>query len=58
LDPRKILVSDMTAILAQVSRDPVPANARNNFRGAHRIGVFTPACIADGGNMIDIDPEP
>ena len=54
LDPREILVADVAAILTQMRGDPVAADACDDLRGAHRIGMLAASCIADRGDMIDV----
>jgi len=31
---------------------------RRRARGAHRVGVGAAARVADGGDVVDVDPEP
>ena len=47
----------MAPILAQVHGDAVTPGLRHDLRGAGRIGMLAAACVADGGDMVDIDAE-
>ena len=49
-----IAILDVATILAQVRGDPVAAASRDDFRGAHRIGMIAPARVADRGHVVDI----
>ena len=47
----------MPAVFAQMDRNSVGAGCFGNLRGAHGIGMRPAARVADGGNMVDVDPE-
>ena len=57
LYPLEIVVADMPPVLAQMCGDPVAAHRRDDFRRAHRVRMIAAARIADGGDVVDINPE-
>ena len=57
LEPRDVVVDDVTAILAQVRGDAVGAGGDRDLRGLQRIGVAAAARVAHGRDMIDVDAE-
>ncbi len=57
LEADDIVINDMAAIFAQMGGDAVGAGGDRDLRGFHRVGVFAAARIAQGRDMIDIDPE-
>src|SRR5690606_20635373 len=57
LDPLQVLVTDVPAVLAQVGGNPVAADARDDLRSAHGVGVIAAASVPDRGDVIDVDAE-
>src|SRR4249919_788893 len=55
--PVDILVSDVPAVLAKMSRDAIGAGARSLMRGPDRVGVRPAARVPDRRDMIDVDAE-
>lgn len=55
--PSNIIVANMTPIFAQMCRDAVAAGGDCKFCRAYRIRVTAPTCVANGGDVIDIDAE-
>ena len=53
-----VLVADMPTIFAQMRRDSVRARLLTELRCEHGIGVARTACVADRGNVIDVDVKP
>jgi hypothetical protein len=47
----------MPAILAQVGGDAVAARGDRELCSTHRVGVTTAACVADRGDVIDVNAE-
>ena len=58
LDALQVVVADMAPVLAQMRGDAVAADARDDLRRAHRIGMVAAARIADRRDVIDVDAEP
>jgi hypothetical protein len=50
----KIIISDMSAIFAQVDGDAVRASRRGDFSSTQWTRMDAAARIADGGDMIDV----
>jgi hypothetical protein len=57
LQPRDVVVANMPAIFAQMSRDAVAAGRDRELGCTHRIGMTPAAGIADSCNVIDIDAK-
>ena len=53
----QVAVADMPPVLAQMRGNAIAADMRDDFCGAHRIGMLPAACVADGRDMVDIDPK-
>ncbi len=47
----------MTAVLAQVRRDPIGARVLADARGEHRIGLVRAARLTDRRDVVDVDVE-
>ncbi len=58
LEPGHVFVTYMAAILAQMGGDAVRAGLDGEQRRANRIRARSAACIADGGDVIDVDAQP
>ena len=56
-DARQIAVLNMATIFAQMNGDPVCATSLRLESGLDRIGLIGLACLAHGGDMIDVDAE-
>ena len=52
-----IAIGNMAAVFAQVSRDAISSRFSGHQRGAHGIGMVTATRIADGGDVVDVDPK-
>ena len=57
LQPRHVIVANVTAILAQMRGDAVAAGRDRKLGRAHGIRMTATTRIADGGNVVDIDAE-
>ena len=57
LYPFEIVVADMPPVFAQVGGDPVAADRGYDLGRAHRVRMIAAACVADRGDVVDIDPE-
>src|SRR5262249_23664991 len=57
LEACDIVVADVPAILAQMRGDAISAGFDRNLRRMHGIRVSSPAGIADGGDVVDVDAE-
>jgi hypothetical protein len=57
LETRDIVIADMPAILAQVGGDAVAARGDRELCSTRRVGVTTAACVADRGDVIDVNAE-
>ena len=56
-DRVQVAVADMATVFTQMHGNAITARCLNHTNGAHRIGVPTAACIADGGYMVNVDAE-
>ena len=57
LDAAQVCIADVAAVFAQMRRNAVTADAGNDFRRAHRVGMVPSARVADGRDVVDVDPE-
>jgi hypothetical protein len=57
LEPRYIGIRDVAAIFAKVRRDAIGSSFNREMRGAKRIGMHATARIAQGRDVVDVDPE-
>ena len=51
-------VRDVAPVLAQMRRNAVGARRLGDARRAHRVGHRATARVADGGDVVDVDPQP
>ena len=56
-EPFHIGIANMATIFAQMRGDAVRAGFDRDKRRTHGIGQRTTACIAHGGDVIDVDAE-
>ena len=52
-----ITVLDVTAILPQMNRDAIGTAEFGKHGERHRIRFHRPACLANIGDVVDVDPE-
>src|SRR5262249_17081999 len=57
LQPCNIVVTNMAAVFAKMSRDTIAAGRDRKLGRAHRVRMAPSARIADGGDVIDIDAK-
>ena len=57
LEPRDVVVDDVTAIFAQMRGDAVGAGRERDLGGLHRVGMLAAARVTHGGDMVDVDAE-
>ena len=57
LQPRDIVIADVTSILAQMRRDPVGAGRDRDLGRAQRIGMIAAAGVAHRRDVIDVDAK-
>ena len=57
LQPRDVLVADVTAIFAQMRGDAVGARGDRNFGGMKRIGMTAAACVTKRRDVVDVDAQ-
>ena len=55
---RDVVVADVAPVLAQMSGYAVSAGFGGHVRGTQGIGMPTASCVANGGDMVDVDPKP
>ena len=57
LNALEIGIADMSTVFAQMRGDAIAAHRGHDFRRPHRIGMIASARVADGGDVVDIDPQ-
>ena len=57
IEPRNVVIDDVAAILAQMRGDAIGASRDGDLRSLDGIGMPSTACVANGGDVIDIDAE-
>ncbi len=57
LNAGKVAVADMSSVFAQMRRNTVATNTRDNLRSTHWIRMVAAARITDSRDMIDIDAK-
>jgi hypothetical protein len=54
LQPGDVLIANVTAIFAQMRGDAIRAGLGRQARRAHRVGMCAAACVADGGDVVNV----
>jgi hypothetical protein len=57
LQPRHVIIANMTTILAQMGGYSVATGRDRNFGRSHGIRMTATTGVANGGNVVDIDAQ-